>query len=314
MDLDLVRKEMARMRSEIIRYEEENGFLWAGNVFLGMTLTAFVVLVRRLQTPDLPRGRISKILIWISGIGAMGWMIDRTILHRDYYQMKRGHAALKERERRMSRPPPRDSGNGGRTTGEGPWRPLITGASGGIGLEFARLFAADGHDLVLVARSEDKMAGLGGGASQEARDRDRGASRRSFAGRGDRRSVREGGENGLGDRVFGQQCRFGDVWARHAEIDWDGELRTLRVNVMALTHLTKLFLPAAVRRGSGRILNVASTAAFQPGPMMAVYFASKSYVVSFSQALAHELRGTGVSVTTLCPGPGGHGVSEGPRA
>src|SRR2546427_13017268 len=81
------------------------------------------------------------------------------------------------------------------------------------------------------------------------------------------------------------------------------ELDLLQVNVIALTHLTKLVLPAMLAAKRGRILNVASTAAFQPGPFMAVYYASKAYVLSFSEALAEELSGTGVTVTTLCPGP-----------
>jgi short-subunit dehydrogenase len=77
----------------------------------------------------------------------------------------------------------------------------------------------------------------------------------------------------------------------------------IQVNIAALTHLTKLFLPAMIKRRSGRILNLASTAAFQPGPGMAVYYATKAYVLSFSEALAEELRNSGVSVTALCPGP-----------
>ena len=87
----------------------------------------------------------------------------------------------------------------------------------------------------------------------------------------------------------------------------------LQVNVAALTQLTRMFLPAMVDRGSGRILNVASTAAFQPGPLMAVYYASKAYVLSFSEAIRAELDETGVSVTTLCPGPTRTAFSTEPR-
>jgi hypothetical protein len=86
------------------------------------------------------------------------------------------------------------------------------------------------------------------------------------------------------------------------ELDADGQSEMIRLNVMALTELTRLLIPAMVRRGKGKILNVASTAAFQPGPLMAVYFATKSYVFSFSVALNEELQGTGVTVTCLCPG------------
>jgi short-subunit dehydrogenase len=84
----------------------------------------------------------------------------------------------------------------------------------------------------------------------------------------------------------------------------------IQVNISALTHLTKLFLPAMVRRGRGRVMNVASTAAFQPGPFMAVYYATKSYVLSFSEAIAEEVSGSGVSVTALCPGPTETGFAE----
>src|SRR4029077_18852311 len=87
------------------------------------------------------------------------------------------------------------------------------------------------------------------------------------------------------------------------ETDLQRELDMIQVNIGALTHLTKLFLPAMIRRRSGRVMNVASTAAFQPGPLMAVYYATKAYVLSFSEALAEELRHTGVTVTALCPGP-----------
>lgn len=88
-----------------------------------------------------------------------------------------------------------------------------------------------------------------------------------------------------------------------AETDLLVELSMMRINMTALVHLTKLFLPDMVARRSGRIMNVASTAAFQPGPLMAVYFATKSFVLSFSEAIANELSGTGVTVTALCPGP-----------
>ncbi|MDY7082866.1 MAG: SDR family oxidoreductase, partial [Halobacteria archaeon] len=87
------------------------------------------------------------------------------------------------------------------------------------------------------------------------------------------------------------------------ETEMDDELTLVNLNVVALTHLTKLFLEDMVERGDGKILNVASSAAFQPGPLMATYYASKSYVLSFSEGIAEELRGSGVSVTALCPGP-----------
>ncbi len=93
------------------------------------------------------------------------------------------------------------------------------------------------------------------------------------------------------------------VYGRFVDTDWQTELDMLQVNVVALTALTKLFVRGMVERRNGRILNLASTAAFVPGPLMAVYYASKAYVLSFSQALANELQGTGVTVTALAPGP-----------
>jgi short-subunit dehydrogenase len=95
---------------------------------------------------------------------------------------------------------------------------------------------------------------------------------------------------------FGVRGAFGAT-------DWARESALMQVNMVALAHLTKLFLPEMVRRGSGRILNVASTAAFVPGPFMALYYASKAFVLSFSEALSNEVQGTGVTVTVLCPGP-----------
>ena len=95
-----------------------------------------------------------------------------------------------------------------------------------------------------------------------------------------------------------------------SETDWAAESRLLQVNAIALTHLTKLFLPQMVRRCAGRILNVASTAAFVPGPFMAAYYASKAFVFSFSESVANELKGTGVTMTVLCPGPTRTGFIE----
>ena len=93
------------------------------------------------------------------------------------------------------------------------------------------------------------------------------------------------------------------VFGRFVETELETELQMMQVNIVALTHLTKLFLPGMVERGWGKVLNLASTAAFFPGPLMAVYYASKAYVRSFSEALWVELEGTGVTVTVLCPGP-----------
>ncbi len=179
---------------------------------------------------------------------------------------------------------------------------LVTGASGGIGLELARLFAADGHDLVLVARSEDKLNALadelsakhGVAAQVLASDLSRPEAPREIFGELQGEGVRV--EALVNNAGFGSYGLF-------AETDSKQELDLLQVNVAALTHLTKLFLPGMIARRRGYVMNVASTAAFQPGPLMAVYYATKAYVLSFSEALAEELRGSGVTVTALCPGP-----------
>jgi short-subunit dehydrogenase len=179
---------------------------------------------------------------------------------------------------------------------------LVTGASGGIGKELARLFAADGYGLVLVARSRDKLARLS--AELDAK-----------AGTPTRVLPADLARPEAPQEIFDALQREGveldalvnnagvGSYGLFAETELRAELDLLQINVVALTHLTKLFLPGMIERGRGRILNVASTAAFQPGPLMAVYYASKAYVLSLSEALANELEGTGVTITTLCPGP-----------
>jgi hypothetical protein len=169
---------------------------------------------------------------------------------------------------------------------------LITGASSGIGSDLARLFARDGYDLVLVARGEAKLRELGLPATIIAADlSDPAAPQRVVdALRGKTIDVLV---NNAGVGLTG----------KFVETDLQNELAMIQLNIVALTHLTKLLLPGMVTRRRGRILNVASTAAFQPGPLMAVYYATKAYVLSFSEAIAEELRDSGVTVTALCPGP-----------
>jgi len=179
---------------------------------------------------------------------------------------------------------------------------LVTGASSGIGLELATLLARDRHDLVLVARSRERMEDIGRGLSEEfgvavsviARDLSDPDSPGAVA--------RDVESRGLAVEVLVNNAGLG-VYGFFAETPLEKELGMIQVNVVAVTALTKLLLPAMIRRGHGRILNVASTAAFQPGPLMAVYYATKAYVLSFSEALANETAGTGVTVTALCPGP-----------
>lgn len=178
---------------------------------------------------------------------------------------------------------------------------LITGASFGIGLELARIFAREGYDLVLVARSADRLRQL-------ASDLERAHGARSLILASDLSAP------GAAAYVHDQTTRadlivdvlvnnagFGQ-FGLFAESDMEECLQQIQLNVTTLTHLTRLYLPEMIQRTSGRILNVASTAAFQPGPLMAVYYATKAYVLHFSEAIANELKRTGVTVTCLCPG------------
>lgn len=181
-----------------------------------------------------------------------------------------------------------------------PQRPvaLVTGASAGIGRSIAQILAREGYDLVLVARREADLRALaseleGHGASSRVLAADLTAPDAAA------KVVAEVGADGIDALV--NNAGFGGHGA-FADRPRDDDLRMVALNVTALTDLTKLVLPAMVARGSGRILNVASTAAFQPGPFMAVYYATKAYVLSLSEALAEEVRGTGVTVTCLCPG------------
>jgi short-subunit dehydrogenase len=179
---------------------------------------------------------------------------------------------------------------------------LVTGASGGIGEELARLFAADGHDLVLVARSRDKLVRL----AEELHEKHGVAARVLAADLARPEAPREIFEELSADGVqvdaLVNNAGFG-TYGLFAETDLQSELELLQVNIVALTHLSKLFLPGMLARRRGYLMNVASTAAFQPGPLMAVYYASKAYVLSLSEALANECEGTGVRVSALCPGP-----------
>lgn len=179
---------------------------------------------------------------------------------------------------------------------------LITGASSGIGLDLTRLFAADRYDLVLVARSEAKLRETAAALEKEfgiratviAADLAKPEAPREIAAALRAQSIEI--------EVLVNNAGYGLAGA-FAETDAQTELDMIQVNVVALTHLTKLLLPEMVARKRGRILNVASTAAFQPGPYMAVYYATKAYVLFFSEAIADELRDSGVTVTALCPGP-----------
>jgi short-subunit dehydrogenase len=179
---------------------------------------------------------------------------------------------------------------------------LITGASGGIGEELARLFAAHRHDLVLVARNERKLQEFSGelAGAHGIQSRVLAADLADPAAPG--RIFDTLQLSGVAIDVLVNNAGFGARGA-YAEIEYEVEARMIQVNVGALAHLTRLFLPGMLARHNGKILNVASTAAYVPGPFMAVYYASKAFVLSFTEAIAEETHGSGVTVTALIPGP-----------
>jgi len=174
---------------------------------------------------------------------------------------------------------------------------LITGASAGLGADFARQLAAEGRRLVLVARRKDRLdalvAELGNARAFELDLSETGAAGRLMA---DLAAHGEQVELLVNNAGFGLSGRF-------AALDGPRQRQMIDLNCGALTELAHAVLPAMIERGSGAILNVASTAAFQPGPGMAVYFATKAFVLSFSEALHEEVKQYGVVVSALCPGP-----------
>jgi len=179
---------------------------------------------------------------------------------------------------------------------------LITGASGGIGYELAKLAAADRKNLVLIARSANKLDRL----AEEIRNNYKSEVIILAIDLSDEAGVKKliaeiAGKNIKVDTLI-NNAGFGD-FGDFAKADLDKNMEMIRLNISALTRLTHFALQGMLKAGNGKIMNVASTAAFLPGPGMAVYYASKAYVLSFSEALTRELKGTGVTVTALCPGP-----------
>ncbi|HEY7290476.1 MAG TPA: SDR family oxidoreductase [Vicinamibacterales bacterium] len=185
---------------------------------------------------------------------------------------------------------------------------LITGASSGIGLELARICAAHKHDLVLVARSGDKLRALADELKRSGVRID--VFQTDLSHREAPAAVQQFVElKGLTVDILVNNAGYG-LYGRFTETSLATELDMIQLNVVALTELTKRMLPGMVARKQGRILNLASTASFLPGPLMAVYYATKAYVLSFSEAIATELDGTGVTVTALCPGPTASGFQS----
>ncbi len=180
-------------------------------------------------------------------------------------------------------------------------RALITGASGGIGYELARVFAKDGWDLILVARGLSKMKDLADqltrshGISVIVIEKDLSLAEAS------QELFKETQSNGLPVDALVNNAGFGS-FGPFGRSDLRTNSDMLELNIVSLTKLTQLYLGPMLQRKKGWIMNVASTAAFQPGPLMAVYYASKAYVLSFSEALSNEVKDAGVAVTALCPG------------
>ncbi len=179
---------------------------------------------------------------------------------------------------------------------------LITGASTGLGREFARLCARDGYDLVLIARSRPLLEQLAGEVQQTTGRAVRVIVSDLSRPEAPRQVFDEVTAAGVQIELLINNAGFG-LMGPFWKLDDQEQMDMVQLNVGALTHLTRLFLPGFIDRRRGRIMNVASTAAFQPGPLMSVYFATKAYVVSFSEAVHNEARQYGVTVTAFCPGP-----------
>ena len=179
---------------------------------------------------------------------------------------------------------------------------LITGASNGIGLELARIHASRGKDLVLVARSADKLNRLKTELESKYQVEVLTISKDLSLKEAPQQIFDELQQQDIQVEYLINNAGFGDYGFFH-ESSWEKEEQMIDLNMKSLTHLTRLFLPEMVKRRSGRIMNVASTAAFQPGPLMAIYYATKHYVLAFSEAIANEVKDYSVTVTALCPGP-----------
>lgn len=179
---------------------------------------------------------------------------------------------------------------------------LITGASTGLGADFAKILAGQRINLILVSRNKERLQELSHKLTKAhnvtchviATDLAEPGSAKKL--------IEEVNSRKLQVDILINNAGYG-LWGPFAESDFSEMSGMIQLNVNTLTELSRLVLPNMIANKSGRILNVASTAAFQPGPWMGVYYATKAYVLSFGEALAEELKGSGVSVTTLCPGP-----------
>jgi short-subunit dehydrogenase len=179
---------------------------------------------------------------------------------------------------------------------------LITGASSGIGLELAKCFAADGCRLILLARNTGALEGLAGELRRLHQIETLVLTADLSHPETPARVFKELQGRGIAVDVLVNNAGFG-AQGVFAGLPLQRQLEMIRVNIVALTELTGLFLPGMIERRRGGVLNVASVAGFLPGPGMAVYYATKAQVLSFTEALAEELTGTGLTATALCPGP-----------
>ena len=177
---------------------------------------------------------------------------------------------------------------------------LVTGAASGLGYELALLLAKDAYKLILVDIDENNLAKvkleLQTDFNVEVITLTKDLSQPNIA----QEIINDLGNTQID--VLINNAGFG-LFGSFSDTDWERESAMLHVHIITTTHLTKLVLEGMVKRGSGKILNMSSLAAFQPGPLMSIYYASKGYMLSFSEAIANELKGTGVTVTALCPGP-----------
>jgi short-subunit dehydrogenase len=186
---------------------------------------------------------------------------------------------------------------------------LITGASNGIGLELAKIHASKGDNLVLVARNITKLNQIKTELESQYKISVHIIGKDLSLPNAPQEVYDELKHKNIVIDYLINNAGFGD-YGFFYETKWEKELQMINLNITALTHFTKLFLQDMVKRRSGKIMNVASTAAFQSGPTMAIYYASKAYVLSFSEAIDNEVSDKGVTVTTLCPGPTETGFLE----
>lgn len=186
---------------------------------------------------------------------------------------------------------------------------LITGASSGIGYEFVKIFAKEHYDMVLVSRSEDKLRKIKKSIEQHYKVSvtviPKDLSKKDAA----QDVFQEVKNKGIHVEILINNAGFGD-FGNFVDSNWNKQYEMVQLNIVALMQMTKCFMKPMIKEGHGRILNVASTAAFVPGPFLSNYYASKAFVLSFTEAVSEELKGSEVTITALCPGPTETGFVE----